>query len=272
MLFRSAGVSLSDARASGSGLTVASATSRGLDAADTSAYALASGASGTTTARSVVASGTSTIDLSAVADVKSTTASQTSASYDPATGLNFPNLSGGSNGLQAFSFANGAPNALQLNGLLASHPNVAAAVGSGVVIGLGSLGANYGGSGGTRSYTANALYSFNLSTSASLTLGLLNMTAYNGGFDTLNFTVKRGGTTLFNDSFTTLAAAQAYFTDQAKTLTGFTAGTNEFYLKQWLRKNGIDLNRVTFAGSIGTQPRQYSVKLTDTDVPTFFGR
>ena len=103
-----------------------------------------------------------------------------------------------------------------------------------MVIGLGSLGANYGGSGGTRSYTANALYSFNLSTSASLTLGLLNMTAYNGGFDTLNFTVKRGATTLFSDNFTTLAAAQAYFTDQAKTLTGFTAGNNTVLLSYTL--------------------------------------
>ena len=58
-------------------------------------------------------------------------------------------------------------------------------------------------------------------------------------------------------------AAVAYMPDTSKA---------ETVAIDTLRKNGIDLNRVTFAGSIGTQPRQYSVKLTDTDVPTFFGR
>ena len=31
---------------------------------------------------------------------------------------------------------------------------------------------------------------------------------------------------------------------------GFTAGTNEFYLKQWLRKNGIDLGKVTLVSTL----------------------
>jgi len=58
-------------------------------------------------------------------------------------------------------------------------------------------------------------------------------------------------------------AAVAYMPDATKAETVAT---------DTLRKNGIDLSKVTFVGSVGAQPRQYSVKLVDRDVPTFFGR
>jgi hypothetical protein len=226
-----AGTASANARATSvAGTANATAVTNGIDAADLTSYAWANGAAGLATARSIVTSGSSSIEARADADVKTTTVSQASASYNPAAGLTFPNLNGGSNGMQAFSFANGAPNAAALNTLLGAHPEVAAAVGSGVVIGLGSLGANYTGGTGTRTYTASALYSFNLNAATDLTLGLLDMSAYNGGFDTLNFKVKRGGTTVLNANFAALADAQAYFTDKAKTLSGFVVGNNTVLL------------------------------------------
>jgi hypothetical protein len=75
-----------------------------------------------------------------------------------------------------------------------------------------------------RTYDASATYSFDLGTTRDLSLGLLNMTSYGGGFNSLKFTVSSGAATLVTSSFTTLAAAQAYFTDHALDLGNFAAG------------------------------------------------
>ena len=66
------------------------------------------------------------------------------------------------------------------------------------VFGLGSMGANYGASAtGSHTYTVSMNYSFNLSSSKSIVLGLLDMTGYGNGFNSLNFKVMSGATMMY---------------------------------------------------------------------------
>ena len=112
-----------------------------------------------------------------------------------------------------------------MNAQLASHPNVAASLAGGATtLGLGSLGANWN-AGTAHTYDANATYMFHLGASSNLNLGLLSMTSYGGGFDSLKFTVTSGSTVLLQDSFTSLASAQTFFTDHPVNLGTFGAGT-----------------------------------------------
>jgi len=94
-----------------------------------------------------------------------------------------------------------------------------------VSLGLGSLGGSYGASASSRLYDASASYTFNLTSTRDLSLGLLGMTSYGGGFNSLRFSVTSGATTLVSDTFTSLSAAQAFFTDHAVNLGNFGAGS-----------------------------------------------
>ncbi|WP_170201209.1 hypothetical protein, partial [Ideonella azotifigens] len=124
-----------------------------------------------------------------------------------------------------------SPSAGTLTSALSGRPNVTAAVSGGSVLGLGSLGANYSASAtGNRSYSASSTYNFSLASNSNLTLGLLGMTAYNGGFTSMNFSVVSGATTLISTSFTTLASAQTYFTDHPLSLGTFVAGANNLVI------------------------------------------
>jgi hypothetical protein len=236
----SAGTAHATANAVAAGAdATALATTQGLDAADLLSQANATGASGTARGTSTATRGAESLTTVATAPVSGATSAQAQATWNPAQGLNFPNLSGGSNGLHAFSFANGAPSGGSVAALLASHPNVAAGVGGGVVFGLGSLGATYGGGAtGVRTYQASATYSFTLAQPGTVTLGLLNLTSYGGGFDALSFTVSSGSTTLVSNSFNTLASAQTWFTDHSLSLTGFAAGANTLQISYTLTASG----------------------------------
>ena len=81
------------------------------------------------------------------------------------------------------------------------------------------------GSTGSRSYDATTTWNFSLATPTAVSLGLLGMTSYGGGFNSLVFSVKNGSTTLVNDTFTSLASAQTFFTDHALSLGTFQAGS-----------------------------------------------
>jgi hypothetical protein len=95
------------------------------------------------------------------------------------------------------------------------------------VFGAGVLGANYSTtSTGTNVYTATNTHEYNLSGDNSFTLGLLTMGAYNSGFTSLTFTVAEGATNLLTKTFTSLSAAQTYFTDDPVSLGNITGAVD----------------------------------------------
>ena len=112
-----------------------------------------------------------------------------------------------------------------------------------VALGVGALGANYGAaSTGTRSYDATETWNFTLANSRNLSLGLLGLGNYGGGFKTLSFSVKSGSTSLVNDTFTSLSAAQTFFNDHALNLGTFAAGATSLVVD-------FDLTAVSVRGA-----------------------
>jgi hypothetical protein len=186
---------------------------------------LGNGTGGTATASSQASDAGMSVSSDAVAAVKGSTVSQASAGFGASNQFSWPSLSSGSNGVQAFSYALAMPGAAALGSALAGAPRVSAGLGGRTVLGLGVLGANYGSAAsGNRTYTASTSYNFSLASQSNLSVGLLGMSSYGGGFNSLNFSVKSGATTLLSASFTSLSAAQTYFTDQSLSLGSFAAG------------------------------------------------
>jgi hypothetical protein len=66
----------------------------------------------------------------------------------------------------------------------------------------------------------------NLTGSNSVTLGLLDVGSYGSGFSSLALTVTNGSTTLLSKTFSTLSAAQSYFTDDPISLGTLTGNLN----------------------------------------------
>jgi hypothetical protein len=107
------------------------------------------------------------------------------------------------------------------------------------------LGANYSATSGTVKYSASTEDVFNLSGSNTITLGLLNLGSYGKGFSSLSFTVKEGATTLLTDSFTSLAAAQTFFTDDPVSL-GKLSGPVDLTLSYQLTANQAEGAGISF--------------------------
>jgi hypothetical protein len=192
--------------------------------------AQAIGGSGTSTATSqsagdlsrlVVASATGEVGSSVYANTQSTFGGYVSG---------LPNLNGGSNGVQAFSFADGAPSAGAVDYILATHPNVKASIEAGSLqaLGTGAMGANVAYlPSASHSYTASTEYTFTLAGTSGLVVGLLDFTGYDGGLPmAIDFNVSNFGATLLSQSFTTLASASAYFTDHALSLGNFSGNVD----------------------------------------------
>ena len=108
-------------------------------------------------------------------------------------------------------------------------------------------------------YDASATWSFNLASAGHVDLGLLNMTAWGGGFDSLTFKVTSGSSTLLNQTFTSLATAQVYFTDHPIDLGSFGAGTNTFVVDYALTAGapkGADVSYLLSALTPAAQQRR----------------
>ena len=259
------GTALATSIASGKTATSLAQTT-GKGAANLQSAATATGNSGSATARSTASNGgTRSIVGSAVADVGGlATHAVAQTTYNTATGLIFPNLSGASNGQEAFAYTNGDPSAATINAQLAANPTVAAALAAThTILGLGSMGANYGASSGSHTYSASVEYTFSLASSSTLKLGLLDFNSYGGGFDTLTLTAMKGASTIFNQSFTVLADAQTYFNDHVVGLGSFAAGTQTLTLSYSLTSNsaqGADFSYLVSAG--GTLPSVMSMSPT----------
>jgi len=100
------------------------------------------------------------------------------------------------------------------------------------------MGGNYGAASGLQTYNASAKYSFDLASTTVLTLGLLDLTSHGAGFNALTLSATLNDqATIFSDSFTSLAAAQAYFDDHAIDLGSLAAGLQTIALTYSLTAN-----------------------------------
>ncbi len=202
--------------------------------------ALAQGVSGTVLSRSVASNG---LGEAAIATASAPTSGLVAARTLAVFG---GNQFGGSGSPLGQGYVNvpvesnviASPTATTVARILGNaYPNVANALGNNTILGAGSMGANNL-NGGTQTYTAAANYLYTANGSRAFTLGLLNISAYSCGFDSLSFTVKNGGTTLLSDTFSNLSAAQSFFTDTQHSL-GNLNGNVDLSLNYRLTANAV---------------------------------
>lgn len=224
----------------------ASASSRGVGFAEASAYA--AGNSGHANASSVtnhsfeVGSGAARRYIHPVikAGVSAQVGENTANASDVAQQVNsvamtgfsggaskvLPNLSGGSNGIEAFSYADGLLASGQFDSLVNGHNAIKASFVAGAerhLIGIGVIGANYSEFAvGQRVYTGSAQYSYTFDQATDVLLGLMDFS----GYDALNpmaldFSIANAGQTLFSRSFMTLSDARGFFVNNAINLGSF---------------------------------------------------
>ena len=110
---------------------------------------------------------------------------------------------------QALSYINGLPSSPTLTA------NVAAAF-TGSVYGVGSMGIGAGdaaSSGSLLSYQTSANFVFNYETNAHFVLGLMSNQSLGDGFNSSSLDIYLNGVLMSDNQFTSLASAQAFFTD-----------------------------------------------------------
>ncbi|MHB8528643.1 MAG: hypothetical protein ACYC8V_03915, partial [Caulobacteraceae bacterium] len=130
---------------------------------------------------------------------------------------------------QSLAFETGAPDAASTNAVLAANPNIAAAFGaSPTFFAIGELGGSYsvnGTSSQTTTETLNLTVDLTrLASRQDLVAGFYNATAVGPGFVTLTFDLSADGNSVVHKTFTTVAAAQTFFTDHAKDLGALSTG------------------------------------------------
>ncbi len=114
--------------------------------------------------------------------------------------------------------------------VLGANPNIATAFGaSPSFFAIGELGASYAESGGSGSQTVISKFKFdvnltNLASLQDLVVGFYNPVATGPAFSSLVFTLTGDGQTLVAQTFTTVAAAEAFFTDDAMDLGSLATG------------------------------------------------
>ena len=119
-------------------------------------------------------------------------------------------------GQTAYAFTVGDPDKAYTATLIGGEGNIADAL-LGPIFGAAILGANYA-SGGDESDTYTATSTIDFVYGGDLTLGLIGdqQSGFTGGagFESIEFTVLAGGTTILDQTFTSLAAADSFFDDQ----------------------------------------------------------
>jgi hypothetical protein len=116
-----------------------------------------------------------------------------------------------------WSFVTGLPNASSYSSELSANSNVNAKLGAAgaLVLGAGSQGSFYNGT-GSQTYKTSTSFTLNASKlSGSLIAGFTGFTSEGSGFSTMTLTITVGGTQVVAQTFTTLAAADAYFSNDA---------------------------------------------------------
>lgn len=81
----------------------------------------------------------------------------------------------------------------------------------------------------------------------------LNLASYGSGFSSLTFTVKNGATTLLSDKFTSLSAAQKFFTDDPLSLGTFK-GSVDLTLSLQVTANKIEGTGISYVVADSAAP------------------
>ncbi len=123
-----------------------------------------------------------------------------------------------------------SPSNASADAVLAANANIAAAFGAApTIFAIGEVGGAYAKSGGTGSLTSTTTFALTvdltkLASRADLVAGFYDSLVVGYGFASLTFTLKGDGATLISQTFTTAAAAQAFFTDEAIDLGSLISG------------------------------------------------
>ena len=211
----------------GSGLVEVTAVARAMGSGDASAKAKALGTGG-----AFVAMGVATLSPGGLIKSDSALAQgQVGAKTKAKVGVDLG---------QAFSTANfafsagvalqdAAPAQASGDAILAANSNISAAFGaSPVYFSLGDMGGAYSAGGATTQTATDTLdLSVDLTQLAirgDLILGLFDPTIEGTGFSSLTFTLTADGSIVENQTFTTVAAAEAFFTNDAIDLGSLASG------------------------------------------------
>ncbi len=131
---------------------------------------------------------------------------------------------------QAVALETAAPDAASTTAVLAANANIKTAFGaSPEFFAIDELGGAYAKSGGTAPQTTTETVNLTvdltqLASRQNLVAGFYNATELGAGFTSLTFTLTGDGTSLVNKTFTTLASAQAFFSDTAMSLGSLSTG------------------------------------------------
>jgi hypothetical protein len=201
------------------------ATATALTANGQLANVIASGSGSSGTAQSTATTAVSG-PVSLVSSVAQSPVAGTGTALSRAVSTTVFGFNGASNNSYAFATAN--PNAGFVSSALASHSNLNAALGGATagVFGTGVEGAFYASTAsGAQEYRSSIDWTLDTTTiSGNLIVGLLDSQTLGTGFTSLNFTIIENGRTVENDTFTSLSAAQAFFTNHVLDLGTFASG------------------------------------------------
>jgi hypothetical protein len=151
------------------------------------------------------------------------------------------------NGQAAYAFVLGNPTDTNQIFNASTAPRTAAAFAGGSVVAAGILGANDDGtSSALTTYTASTEQTFAVANNSRLTLSLLDLASYGGGFSKLTFSVSDDGTTLISDAFTNLSTAESYFTDNPLILST-TSGPQDLTLDLQLTGDSAEGAGISYA-------------------------
>jgi hypothetical protein len=153
-----------------------------------------------------------TVSASASAPVGGKATAQT-LSFFGGSGFGLPGITAG----VSISNVTGHPVGYSLT------PNVAAAFAGHSVLALGSMSIGYGGQGESLTYQTTADFKSNLISGSALLLGLESQGSLGAGFDSAMLEVFAESFLAYQRSFTSLADAQRFFTDDTINL-GFQPG------------------------------------------------
>jgi hypothetical protein len=221
----------SAATGGGSGATQGSATAHATATTANgqlaTANATATGSTGSDDSTAVTQGGGVISKVSAFAQAPVGSTATTLAESNSGNQLGSSGFNGANN--NSYAFATEAPNSGLVTGILNANSNLATALGNGAVFGLGTEGASYSTTAsGSLTYTSTIAWTLDTTAlSGDLIAGLINDQSFGSGFDLLDFNVVENGTTIFDQTFTTLSAAQTFFTNHALDLGTFTSGPNQ---------------------------------------------
>ena len=140
----------------------------------------------------------------------------------------------GSSGLNgtnnnSYAFATEVQNSSLVTSILNTNSNLETALRNGTVFGLATEGASYSTTAsGSRTYTDTIAWNVDTTAlSGNLIAGLINDQSFGSGFDSLDFNVVENGTKIFDQNFTSLSAAQTFFTNDALDLGTLPIGPNQ---------------------------------------------